>query len=133
MVGLYNYIKEICYMKIEIVKMNVDDIHTRKSICTSWQTKENIIVIDGENNCIFGEGYLSILDGEIDVIRLTDCNPDEICLAMHSSGRFCKTDFKRFTSFSEKQLSQFGFPSVCFLDCCKELENDGKNMMEDLF
>lgn len=120
-------------MKIEIVRVDVDDIKTGKSICTSWQKKENLIVVDGNNNCIFGEGYLTVLSGKVDVVRLTDCDPDEICLAMHTSGRFCKTDFEKLTSLSEEQLSQFGFPNVCFLDCKKKLDDVENKVVEDLF
>ena len=123
-------------MQLELKTVKNKDIKTGKSVARSWQEIPCIIVVDKDGTCIFGEGYADTLkkfdfDGETQVLVVSDCDTEELCLTMHTSGKFADYDYQRVVRNPQNKLSQFGYPRISLTDVSKSIEDFVENVNKD--
>lgn len=115
-------------MKIEVIRINCNEIKfdTDVEVVKEWtesgdgstlpvNSQPTLIVLDSENNIIFGDAYARILaqmDEEADVVKVSDISKidlQKLCLTMHANGRWARYDYPWMEQNIGSELPKYGW------------------------
>lgn len=143
-------------MKLNIKKIKSTDLkfNSDKAVVHEWtesgdydslpvNSQPTIIVVDSENNVIFGDAYAKIescVEQEIEVVEVSDIEKidlQKLCLTMHANGKWAHYDFSWMEQNIGEELPKWGWYEFSYPNIARliEIENAARNREEstDLF